>query len=138
MYDQIFAILGLIGFGSILKSAFDFFIANKKLKEDSKNNLKETRYKAIIILCHSLVFYEENKSTLTNHRPELNSIENLKNEIYTEFINMSLFASDNVLIEMKKFIQLPNIKNLNNLLIVIRKDLYGIKTKISDNFFELS
>lgn len=135
--DQIISILGLIGFGSLLKSGFDFLMANKKSKQDSKHQFKEIRYKAIILLCYSLVFYENDKSTLIKHRPELNSIASLKNEIYTEFINMSLFASDNVILEMKNFIKYPNLKTLNNLAISMRKDLYGMKTKINGNFFEI-
>ena len=136
--EEVISIIGLIGFGGILKSGFDFLISNKKSKNDAKQSFKEIRYKAIILLCYSLVFHEKEKHNLLKNRPELNSIENLRNEIYTEFINMSLFASDKVIIKMKEFIKDSNLQNLSHLAIAMRKDLYGTSTKISGNLFEIN
>ena len=49
--DQILTAIGFIGLGGLLKSLFDFLISSKKIKQDAKHNLKETRYKAIILMC---------------------------------------------------------------------------------------
>jgi hypothetical protein len=68
---------------------------------------------------------------LVINRPDIDSIERLKNEISTEFLNMSLFGSDAVIRVMKKFILDQNLNNLNNLAIAMRKDLYGIWTKLN-------
>jgi hypothetical protein len=46
------------------------------------------------------------------------------------FINMPLFASDKVILEMKNFIQQQDNKTLNDVAIAMRKDLYGIKTTL--------
>ncbi|AQW95023.1 hypothetical protein [Elizabethkingia anophelis] len=135
--DQILTGIGLVGIGGLLKSFFDFLVANQKLKNDAKQSTKEIRYKAIILMCYALVNYDKEKTTLIINRPDIDSKERLKNEISIEFINMSLFGSDNVIITMKKFISKPEPKTLNNLAIAMRKDLYGIRTKLNQNHFNI-
>jgi hydroxymethylpyrimidine pyrophosphatase-like HAD family hydrolase len=135
--DQILAAIGLIGFGGLLKSGVDFLIASRKARQDAKHTLKETRYKAIILLCYALVYYDREKTTLIINRPDINSIDRLKNEVHAEFINMSLFGSDKVILEMKQFIHQQNSQTLNDLAIAMRKDLYGIRTSLKGNHFDL-
>lgn len=135
--DQILTAVGLVGFGGLLKSGFDFLIASKKAKEDAKHSLKETRYKTIILLCYALVYYDREKTTLIINRPDINSIDRLRNEVHVEFINMSLYGSDGVILEMKEFVQEQNSQTLNNLAIAMRKDLYGIKTNLKGNHFDI-
>lgn len=135
--DQIFTMIGLIGFGGLLKSGFDFIIASRKAKQDSKHTMKETRYKAIILLCYAIVYYDQEKTAIIINRPDINSIERLRNEVQAEFINMSLFGSDRVIMEMKLFILSQDRESLNNLALAMRKDLYGIKTKLKGNHFDI-
>lgn len=135
--DQILAAIGLVGFGGLLKSLFDFLIASRKAKQDSKHTLKETRYKTIILLSYALVYYDREKTTLIINRPDINSIERLKNEVHAEFINMSLYGSDNVIMEMKQFIIKQDSQTLNNLALAMRKDLYGIHTSLKGNHFDI-
>lgn len=135
--EQILTTIGLVGFGGLLKSGFDFLIASRKAKQDSQHSLKETRYKAIILLCYAMVYYDREKTTLVINRPDIDSIDRLRNEVHAEFINMSLFGSDNVVLEMKQFIIQQNGQTLNNLAIAMRKDLYGIRTNLKGNHFDI-
>lgn len=135
--DQILTAVGLIGFGGLLKSSFDFLIASRKAKQDSKHSLKEIRYKTIILLCYAIVYYDREKTTIIISRPDIDSIDRLRNEVHAEFINMSLFGSDNVILEMKNFIIQQNGQALNNLAIAMRKDLYGIRTNLKGNHFDI-
>ena len=50
---------------------------------------------------------------------------------------MSLFGSDNVIHEMKQFILQQNSVTLNNLAVAMRKDLYGIRTNLKGNHFDI-
>lgn len=134
--EQIISAIGLVGIGGLLKTGFDFLIANKKLKSESKQDFKEKRYKAIILMCYALVYYEKEGTTLTINRPDINSIDRLKNELSAEFINMSLYASDDVIREMRKFIDQQNEIALNNIAMSMRKDLYGIRTKLKSDVFK--
>lgn len=135
--DQILTAVGLIGFGGLLKSGFDFLIASRKAKQDSKHSLKETRYKTIILLCYAIVYYDREKTTIVISRPDIDSIDRLRNEVHAEFINMSLFGSDSVILGMKEFIIQQNGQSLNNLTIAMRKDLYGIRTNLKGNHFDI-
>ncbi len=133
--NEILTAIGLVGFGGLLKSSFDFLIASRKAKQDSKHTLKEMRYKTIILLCYALVYYDREGTVIIITRPDIASIERLRNEVHAEFINMSLFGSDKVILKMKKFILDQTSQRLSELAIAMRKDLYGIKTTLStDNF----
>ena len=56
--EQILSAIGLIGVGGILKSLFDLYVSNKRKKSENKQDLKEQRYKVIILLSHSLINYD--------------------------------------------------------------------------------
>ncbi len=137
MTDQVLNTIGLVGFGGLLKSLFDFLIASKKSKQDSKHALKEIRYKAIILLCYASIYYDREKTTLIINRPDINSIDRLRNEIHAEFINMSLYGSDSVILTMKQFILEQSNETLNNIALAMRKDLYGIWTSLKSNHFAI-
>lgn len=130
-------IISAVGIGSIVTIIANYLIHIRTVKQDSKHTFKETRYKAIILLCYALANYEREQTTLVIQRPDINSIDRLKNEIQAEFINMSLFASDNVIIATKDFLAKPNQDNLNVLALAMRKDLYGIRTKLKVNHFNV-
>lgn len=133
--EQVLTAIGLVGIGGLLQSFTNYLIATRKSKQDSKHILKETRYKAIILLCYALTHYDREKTTLVINRPDINSIDRLKNEIQAEFINMSLYGSDKVVLQMKQFILQQNSQTLNDLAIAMRKDLYGIKTNLRGDHF---
>ena len=63
-------------------------------------------------------------------RPELKTKELLENELEAELINMYLYASDEVIFRLEMFLNESLEPTLNSLAIGMRKDLYGIKTKI--------
>ncbi|WP_026705776.1 hypothetical protein [Flavobacterium soli] len=127
------SILALVSAG--IGGYTSYFFASKSKKSDAKQVTKETRYKAIILMCYALVNYEKEKTMLVINRPDINSIERLKNEIHVEFINMSLYASDNVIISMKHFLIKQDTETLNTLAIAMRKDLYGIRTSLNSKHF---
>ena len=135
---EIIETIGFIGIGGLLKSAFDYFyVEKKKTKDQSRHELKEIRYKAVIILCYTLLNYEENKEKLSNHRPDIKSKEELNKEIELEWLNMALYASDSVISATKEFLLLSNQENLTNMILTMRKSLYDIKTSLSSHDFIL-
>ena len=129
------AICVLVGIG--VKSLLDFFYKSKSAQRDLQIALKEKRYKVIILLCYALVNYDKEESLLVISRPDLPSKDRLTNELNVEFINMSLFASDSVIIVMKEFLNKRDSSSLNQLAISMRKDLYGISTKLKNHHFDL-
>ncbi|SNZ01815.1 hypothetical protein [Flagellimonas pacifica] len=135
--EQILAALGLIGIGSVIPAIVSYFIASRKKKSDSKQELKEKRYKAILLLCYAFVNYEREHTTLIINRPNITSKEELLNELTAEWVNMSLYASDMVISKMKKLLEKQGEEEYNSLIIEMRKDLYSVKTKLTADTFKL-
>ncbi len=135
--EQIIAGLGLIGIGGILQSLISYFINSKKVKDDSKQATKEKRYKVIILLSYALVNYEYEKATLLINRPNIQSKEELFNELSVEWVNMSLYASDGVIMKMKSLLESNSKSDYNELILEMRKDLYSVKTKLKSKDFRL-
>ena len=129
--QEIISAIGLIGLGGLLKGLLDFFIADRKRKSETKHQFKETRYKAIILLCYTYVNFEREGTTIIVQRPDIDSKDRLFNELNAEWINMTLYASDKVLLAMKNFLKSGEESEFNELIIAMRKDLYGIKTKMT-------
>ncbi|MFY7666891.1 hypothetical protein [Flavobacterium sp.] len=120
--------LGLMSIGGVINY---FFVESKKRKDQSRHEIKEVRYMAILLLSYSLVNYEKEKDKLKRQKPEITSKEELIDEIKLEWFNMTLYASDLVIKTMKKFIENPNEEALNKLVFVMRKSLYNVKTTLS-------
>jgi len=127
---EIISAIGLIGLGGLLKSIFDFAITNRKRKAENKDQLKETRYKAIMLLSYSFINYQKEAKKLLLKRPNILTKQELFNALHAEWINMTLFASDKVILAMKEFLENKNLSSFNKLTIAMRKDLYGISTRI--------
>ena len=128
--EEIISAIGLVGLGGLLKSFFDFFIDSKKVKSETNHQFKETRYKAIIILSYALVGYDTEKNRIFALRPDIRTREDLFDEVYLEWVNMTLYASDKVILKMKYFLEDVNQNNFNETILAMRKDLYGIRTKL--------
>jgi hypothetical protein len=124
--------------GIALKTLLDFFTASRTSKQELRIALTEKRYKVIILLCYAMVYYDNEASLLVINRPDLPSKKRLLNELQAEFINMSLFASDKVIVSMKIFLEKLDSSSLNQLAISMRKDLYGIRTYLHSHHFNIN
>lgn len=136
--EHILSALGLIGIGGIISAIISYFISEKKKKSDAKQELKEERYKAVILLCYAFVYYEREHTMLIINRPNINSKDLLLNELTAEWFNMSLYASDNVILRMKSLIEEQTVVAYNTLIVEMRKDLYSVKTELTADSFRLS
>lgn len=129
--NEIISVLGLLGIGAILKSIIDYFFNNRKRRSEARDQFKETRYKAVIILCHALTTYETQGQKLSKSRSDITTPKELFNEIYTEWINMSLYASYQVIEMMRVFLENQDLKSFQAVILSMRKDLFGIRTSLT-------
>lgn len=136
--EQILAVLGLIGIGGIIQAIVSYFISSRIKKSDAKQELKEKRYKAILLLCYAFVNYEREHTNLVINRPKITSKEELLNELTAEWVNMSLYASDGVISKMKRLLEKQAKDEYNSLIIEMRKDLYNVNTRLTSDTFNLS
>lgn len=124
------SLLALLGIGAIINSLVIYSLNVKKRKREANQDFKEKRYKAILILAYSRVFYSISANSLKLHRPDIASWDKLQEELFLEWQNMLLYANDAVIIAMRDFLQKTDFETLSVLCIEMRKDLYGLKTKL--------
>ncbi|OFZ67849.1 MAG: hypothetical protein A3D92_03885 [Bacteroidetes bacterium RIFCSPHIGHO2_02_FULL_44_7] len=136
--EQILAALGLIGIGGIIQALVSYIIGSRKKKSDAKQELKEIRYRAIILLCYAFINYEREKTALMINRPNITSKDELLNELNAEWVNMSLYASDDVIIRMKQLLEKQTESTYNALIIEMRRDLFSVKSKLNADTYKLT
>lgn len=128
--SNLISVLGALSVGALLTSTFQFWADRNKLNRQKREEFKETRYKAIIILMDASLDFNQSAKNLSVHR-NFASKEELQNELLTEWRNMLLYANDHVIKSMKAFVKEPNEQNFYKTGIAMRRDLYGIKTGLT-------
>lgn len=131
IYQNIISAIGLIGIGAIMKSIIDSYLKNWELKGQSQHEFKSSRYKVIILLANAMLDFEKHKPDLLNHGRVFSNTTQLADELKTERNNMILFASDQVIRTLNFFIINSTEENFFELAIAMRKDLYGLKTRLN-------
>ena len=137
MYQNIISALGLIGMGAVAKSIIDSYLKRFELRGQTQHEFKSSRYKVIILLADAMLDFEKHKADLHKHGRHFSHIDQLADELKTERNNMILFASDNVIRSLNTFITTPTEGNYYDLAIAMRKDLYGLRTKLSAKSLKL-
>lgn len=129
------AIIAIIS--AYITTKFQFWNEKAKKENEKRQEFKDVRYKAIIILMFSALNFDKNKPMLHSHgRTSLNTIDDLVDELDAEWKNMILYANDNVVKAMGAFVQAPSLENFWSTTIEMRKDLYGIKTHLEKSDFQ--
>jgi len=131
--ENIVSVLALLGIGGIFGNYFRILWERKNSALLQKQEFKEVRYKCIILLLLAYIDFEKNKLHLHRHgRDDINNIQDLKDELLTEWNNMILFASEDVLSGMKQFLEKPSYEQFMNIAIDMRKDLWGWNISIDN------
>lgn len=130
-FQNVLATITALGLGALLTKIFEYISDRQKTKEQTKHDFKQTRYKAIILLMYSLLDFEKQNKMLQQNNRNFKDKTELWDELKAEWTNMTLYASDEVVRVMKKFLQAPTLDTYNVTTLAMRKDLYNIKTKLT-------
>ena len=128
-YEEIIAILGIVGIGGIIATSLTYVYEKRKQIKFSEQEEKEKRYKALAIQMR-IVVEPENLKYVKHIRPDLKTIEDWKNEVRAEWFNLLLFASDYVIKALKEFVLKPDNSTYAKTVIAMRKDLWNKKTSL--------
>lgn len=128
--EQFFDFLTVLGIGSLFGIFFQSYLDRKNKVGLSQFKLKESRYKATIILMWTKLNPKKELKHLRYYRNDISNLMVLEREIKLELYNSLLFAGDNVIKALKNFIKEPNHKNYSVTVLEMRKDLYNNNTKI--------
>lgn len=125
--EDIIKVIGLLGLGGLLGTYFRILWERRNKALIQKQEFKETRYKCIILLMRGALDFDMEKPKLNQHGRNFQSLEELLNEIKTEWYNMILFASEEVLTESYVFICKPSEVAFRKAALAMRRDLWGGK-----------
>jgi hypothetical protein len=129
--QNIVAILGLLGIGGLASGYFTLLWQRKGEELAKRQEYKETRYKCIILLMHGCLDFDRSRGELQKHGYSIDTITDLIALLRAEHINSFLYVSDDFIRSLGEFIQAPSDKSLVKAALNIRKDLWGVKTKLS-------
>ena len=124
-------ILTSLGIGGLIGNVFQSFLQSKGKVNEREFNFKEQRYKALMILMWTSLNPKSELKHLRFYREDILDIKTLHRELKLELYNSLLYAEDNVIYSLRKFIEKINHQNYSSVALEMRKDLYGKKTKIN-------
>jgi hypothetical protein len=118
------------GLGTVLGTYLKIRWERTNSAQLQKQEFKTTRYKAIILLMYSLLDFDKNKGKLEKHGRDFVVVDDLVDELRTEWNNMLLYASDDVLRTVQDFISKPERDSFRRGALAMRKDLWGGKVSL--------
>ena len=129
VYEEIIAVLGIVGIGGIVATSLTYVYEKRKQIKFSEQEEKEKRFKAMVLHMKCLIKPTDLKY-MKIQRPDIKTMEDVKNEVETGWYNFLLFASDDVIRTLKEFIQKPNDLTYAKTVIAMRRDLWNKKTSL--------
>lgn len=119
----VFTALGVSALlGAYLKSRLE----RKREILKQQQDFKFTRYKCLINLMHAALDFEKHKKALHEHgRRNFQNLEDLMDELESEYINMLLFSDKKTREQVLAFIQKPSHGLLISSALSMRRDLWA-------------
>lgn len=127
-------LLTVFGIGGILGAYFQSIFQHRKQVREKEHELKILRYKCILILMLTQLDPKTGLLHIHELRPDLQDLDDIKKELEVELLNGVLFASDEVMKSLGEFIHNPSYSSYIKTAASMRKDLWGKKTVIDENF----
>lgn len=121
--QKILPYLALLGIGSIIGGFITFLLNKHKEIEFRKLEQKEVRYKSCLLYMD--VFFEpKNIKYLSSRQPDIDSAEDVLEYLKAEYHEMLLYASKEVILSVKNFIDEPSREKFLLSILNMRKDLW--------------
>lgn len=134
--ETILSILSLLGIGGIIGAYIKNLLDKRKELDFKLNELNESKFKSILIFMSILLRPENRKHFIVDDKYLQNLSEKdlkkhciMKLEEY--YYHSMLYASDNVIKSIKRFIKNPNRENYVRVTKSMRVDLWNKKSKLS-------
>lgn len=129
-FQIIFSALTLLGIGGIVGGYITFLLDKKKELEFRRLEQKEKRYKSCLLYMD--VFFEpKNIKYLSSRQPDIDNAQDVIEYLKAEYHEMLVYASKDVILSVKAFIENPNRKNFLKTVLSMRQDLWVKKNDLS-------
>jgi hypothetical protein len=129
--ENIVAVLGLLGIGGLISGYFTLLWQRRSTALAKMQEYKETRYKCIILLMRAYLDFNRYRGELQKYGYSIKSISDLTALLRDEHISAFLYASDDFIRSLGDFIRTPSEMSLVKAALSMRKDLWGVKTRLS-------
>ncbi len=127
--NNLVEVITALGLGSLITAfATDLLGKNKEL-EFKKLEAKAKRYKSTLLFMDAF-FKPKNIKYLSGHHPDINSSEDVIEYLRAEYHEMLLYASKNVALAVKHFIETPSNNTFLAAILEMRKDLWISKSDL--------
>ena len=133
----IVSLLAVFGIGGIIGAYFQALFERQRRVKEEEHELKLRRYGCILILMLTQLNPETGMRHVHEIRPDLQSLNDVEEEIKTELLNSVLFANDGVIRSLAEFVRRPSYPSYIKVAVSMRKDLWGRKTAISEGIFDI-
>lgn len=120
--QTILSALTLLGVGGILGGYISYLLDKKKEREFKVLEQKERRYKSCLLYMDAY-FEPKNIKYLSSRQPDIDSAEDVIEYLKMEFYEMMLYASKDVIMSVKSFIENPVRENFLKTILSMRQDL---------------
>ena len=136
VFQSIVSALTLLGLGGILGAYVQAYFQRRNEVDKDAHEIKRKRYGSILIQMLTVID-PLSFSKVQEFRPQFKNIEDIKEEIKTEMLHAVLFASDEVIKAMARFIEEPNHSSYIDAVSAMRKDLWGKNTKVGKDIIKI-
>lgn len=128
--QTIFSALTLLGVGGIVGGYITFLLDKKKELEFRRLEQKEKRYKSCLLYMD--VFFEpKNIKYLSSRQSDIDNAQDVIEYLKAEYHEMLVYASKDVILSVKAFIEKPNRENFLKTVLSMRQDLWVKKNDLN-------
>jgi len=120
--QTILSALTLLGVGGILGGYISYLLDKKKEREFKVLEQKEKRYKSCLLYMDAY-FEPKNIKYLSSRQPDIDNAQDVIEYLKMEFYEMMLYASKDVILSVKSFIENPVRENFLKTILTMRQDL---------------
>lgn len=128
-FQIIFSALTLLGVGGIVGGYITFLLDKKKELEFKQLEQKEKRYKSCLLYM-DVYFEPKNIKYLSSRQLDIDNAQDVIEYLKAEYHEMLLYASKEVILSVKAFINNPTRENFLKTVLSMRQDLWVKKNDL--------
>jgi hypothetical protein len=118
----IISIIALLGIGGITGGYVTYLLDKKREREFKVLEQKEKRYKSCLLYMDAF-FKPKNIKYLSSRQPDIDDAQDVIEYLKMEYHEMMLYASKDVILSVRTFIENPTDENFLKTILTMRQDL---------------
>jgi hypothetical protein len=134
--QTIFSILTLLGVGGIAGGYITYLLDKKKEREFKVLEQKEKRYKSCLLYMDAF-FEPKNIKYLSSRQPDIDNAQDVIEYLKMEYHEMMLYASKEVILSVKAFIENPTHEKFLRTILTMRQDLSKMENDLDLNDIQI-